>query len=54
MVLPPDYTNRTRCLNALTSLPSEKLVGVILNCVEDWFLVKGDSYYSYARPTGHR
>jgi len=45
-----DYTNRTRCLKALKTIPEERLIGVILNCVEDWFLAKGSSssYYSYS------
>ena len=43
-----DYTNKTRCLKALKTIPEERLIGVILNCVEDWFLAKGSSYYSYS------
>jgi capsular exopolysaccharide synthesis family protein len=47
LVARPDYTNRTRCLNALNSIPQERLLGVILNCVEDWFLSKSSSHYGY-------
>jgi capsular exopolysaccharide synthesis family protein len=47
LVARPDYTNRSRCLNALETIPPGKLIGVILNCVEDWFLGKSSSYYSY-------
>jgi capsular exopolysaccharide synthesis family protein len=47
LVARPDYTNRTRCLNALHSIPADRLIGVILNCVEDWFLAKSSSHYGY-------
>lgn len=46
----PDSTNRARCIQALASIPQNKLIGVILNCVEDWFLARKSfyaSYYSY-------
>ena len=44
-----DYTKRSRCLKALKSIPEERLIGVILNCVDEWFLGnKSRSYYSYA------
>jgi capsular exopolysaccharide synthesis family protein len=47
LVARPDYTNRTRCLNALNSIPQDRLIGVILKCVEDWFLSKSSSHYGY-------
>lgn len=47
LVARPDYTNRTRCLNALRNIPADRLIGVILNCVEDWFLAKNSSHYGY-------
>jgi capsular exopolysaccharide synthesis family protein len=47
LVARPDYTNRTRCLNALNSISADRLIGVILNCVEDWFLSKSSSHYGY-------
>ena len=47
LVARPDYTNRTRCLNALNSISADRLIGVILNCVEDWFLAKSSSHYGY-------
>jgi capsular exopolysaccharide synthesis family protein len=45
LVIRPDHTNRTLCLKVLESLPSEKLIGVLLNHVTEWFLT---------RPLGHR
>jgi receptor protein-tyrosine kinase len=47
MVARPDFTNRSRCLKALSSIREHRLIGVILNCVEDWFLSRNSSYYSY-------
>jgi len=47
LVVRPDYTNRTRCLNAINSVSADRLIGVILNCVEDWFLSRSSSHYGY-------
>jgi|SRR5579871_599439 len=53
MVVRPDRTNRKLCLTALANVPKEKLIGVLLNCVSDWWLWKAKSYYSEsAVPTG--
>ncbi|MGH8246584.1 MAG: CpsD/CapB family tyrosine-protein kinase, partial [Gammaproteobacteria bacterium] len=49
-VVRQDHTNRTLCLNALQSIPSEKLMGAIVNCCEDWFLLKTHDYAYYAEP----
>jgi capsular exopolysaccharide synthesis family protein len=52
LVVRPDYTNRKYCLMALQSIPKEKLIGVITNCVPDWFLARPRSHdYSYYRGT---
>lgn len=45
LVVRPDHTNRTLCLKTLEAIPSEKLIGVLLNYVSEWFLT---------RPLGHR
>lgn len=45
LVVRPDHTNRTLCLKAVESIPSERLIGVVINCVSEWFLT---------RPFGHR
>jgi capsular exopolysaccharide synthesis family protein len=50
LVARPDYTNRKYCFMALQSIPKEKLIGVITNCVPDWFLARPRSHdYSYYR-----
>ncbi len=51
MVLRPDGTNRTLSFLALQAVPREKLLGVLLNDVEDWFLRKTQhDYYYTAEP----
>jgi capsular exopolysaccharide synthesis family protein len=47
LVVRQDHTNRRLWQRALETVPKEKRVGVILNCVKDWFLWKTDSYYYY-------
>lgn len=47
LVLRPDHTDRKLCTNALTIIPKGKLLGTVLNCVEDWFLWKGRRGYGY-------
>ena len=48
VVIRPDHTNRELCLNALDSIPKERLLGVLMNCVRDWFLWKTADRYYYA------
>ena len=55
LVVRPEHTKRQACLGALKIIPKEKLVGVVINCVEDWFLARRQSYaapyyYSSATP----
>jgi capsular exopolysaccharide synthesis family protein len=57
LVLRPDHSNRQSCFNALSLVKQEKLLGVVLNCLEEWFLSKDpeySSYYHYSKsgPTG--
>jgi capsular exopolysaccharide synthesis family protein len=49
LVVRPDHTDRKMCTQALDLVPKQKLVGVVLNCVENWFLWKshGYGYYGY-------
>ena len=48
LVVRPDHTNRSLCLKALESIPQEKLLGVIINSVTDWFLSRALGHdYSY-------
>jgi Mrp family chromosome partitioning ATPase len=49
MVVRPDHTNRKLCLKALDTIPKERLVGVLMNCVRDWFLWKTRDYHYYAQ-----
>jgi len=46
-VVRPDVTDRKQCLESLASVSKEKLIGVLMNCVSDWFLsrTKGYDYY---------
>jgi capsular exopolysaccharide synthesis family protein len=46
IVVRPDHTNRAACRTALKSVPKDKLLGVLMNCVSGWFL--GQQYgYGY-------
>lgn len=46
-VVRPDVTDRKQCLESLASVSRGKLIGVLMNCVSDWFLsrTKGYDYY---------
>jgi capsular exopolysaccharide synthesis family protein len=48
MVVRPDHTNRELCLRALDTIPKDRLLGVLMNCVRDWFLWKTADRYYYA------
>jgi len=48
MVVRQDRTNRQQCLQGLASIPKDKLIGVLMNCVTDWFLWKSKGYYPYS------
>lgn len=52
LVIRPDHTNRSLFRKALETLPKGKLIGVLLNCIPEWFLGKYTSpdYYYYAGP----
>jgi protein-tyrosine kinase len=47
VVVRPDHTDRKACLTLLQSVPREKLIGVVLNCVEESWLWNTPGYYSY-------
>jgi Mrp family chromosome partitioning ATPase len=48
LVVRPDHTKRSACLKALETIPKEKLLGVLLNCEQEWFLNQRDNYgYNY-------
>jgi capsular exopolysaccharide synthesis family protein len=46
LVVRPDHSNRAAVLKALDTIPNAKMLGVVLNCVDDWWLWKApDSGY---------
>jgi protein-tyrosine kinase len=47
VVARPDHTPREACLKILQSIPKNKLIGVVLNCVEEWWLWKTPAYGYY-------
>jgi capsular exopolysaccharide synthesis family protein len=48
LVVRPDHTDRSLCERALSLVPQEDLIGVVMNCVQDWPLFHSNSYYYYA------
>ncbi|MBV8550995.1 MAG: CpsD/CapB family tyrosine-protein kinase [Acidobacteriaceae bacterium] len=50
VVARPDHSNRTALAEGLKNIPREKLLGLVLNCVEDWWLWKTPSYGYYRKP----
>jgi capsular exopolysaccharide synthesis family protein len=44
----PDHSERKLCLKALETVPKDMLVGVVLNCVDNWFLWRTNNYGYYA------
>jgi capsular exopolysaccharide synthesis family protein len=47
LVVRPDHTNRGACHKALEAVAKEKMIGTVLNCVEEWFLWKPQGYGYY-------
>jgi capsular exopolysaccharide synthesis family protein len=47
VIVRPDHTSRKPCLKALELISKDKLIGVVMNCVKDSFLVKTDGAYYY-------
>jgi protein-tyrosine kinase len=47
LVVRPDHTDRNICFKALEMIPKEKMLGVTLNCVSEWFLWKSNDYSQY-------
>jgi protein-tyrosine kinase len=48
IVLRPGHTDRKLVFKAIDSVPKEKLVGVVLNCVEEWLLQRRTSHHYYS------
>jgi capsular exopolysaccharide synthesis family protein len=51
VVVRPDHTTRSACKSALESVPRDKLLGVLINCVPEWPL--GQSF-GYGTPAYYR
>jgi capsular exopolysaccharide synthesis family protein len=49
LVVRPDHTERKTCMSALQSVPKEKFIGVVLNCMKDWWLCKTYDYNYYGK-----
>lgn len=49
IVLRQDHTDRKSAFKAVESVPRDKLIGVVLNCVTDWILQrrKSSHYFTY-------
>ena len=47
VVARPDHSDRRAFFKVLETVPREKLLGVVLNCVEDWWLWKTPVYGYY-------
>jgi capsular exopolysaccharide synthesis family protein len=50
VVVRPDHTNRKMCKSTLETVPAEKMMGVVMNCVEEWILsgvASTSGYYYY-------
>jgi len=47
LVVRPDHTDRQLCFKALSLIPKDKLLGVVLNCVDNWFLNREGRYGAY-------
>lgn len=47
LVIRPDHTDRKTCMKILDTVSKDKLIGTVLNCVEEWFLYKTQNYGYY-------
>jgi protein-tyrosine kinase len=54
VVVRPDHTERAGLLKALQTTPQQKLLGVVLNAAEDWWLWKPPDYGYYPKPFPER
>lgn len=48
LVVRPDHTDRQLCYEAISSIPKAKLLGLVINCIEPWFLDRDSKRYEYA------
>ena len=47
LIMRVDYSNRAICRAVLQAVPREKVLGVIINCPDDWFMRKSMNYGYY-------
>jgi Mrp family chromosome partitioning ATPase len=47
VVVRPDHSDRGQCFKVLDSIPKNKYLGVVLNCVPEWFAKKDQTYNGY-------
>lgn len=54
MVVRPGHTKRKLLYKGIDQIAKERLLGIIINCVEDWFLWRthDTSYYAYIQDRG--
>jgi capsular exopolysaccharide synthesis family protein len=53
VIIRPDHTDRDLCFKALDTASKEKLVGVVMNCAQPWFLWRHHDYYYYYSYEAH-
>lgn len=53
-VVRPDHSDRAACMRALETIPEQKLLGVVLNDVENWWLWKTPAYGYYRSQSSGR
>jgi protein-tyrosine kinase len=49
IVARPDHSDRAALFKALQAVPKERLLGVVLNCVEEWWFWKTPGYGYYRK-----
>lgn len=54
LVARPDHSNRAAFRKALETVSPDKMLGVVLNCVENWWLWKTPAYSYYYRRSDER
>ena len=49
LVVRPDHTDRRACAKMFEAVKKEKVIGVIVNCVKDWWLSRTPAYEYYQK-----
>jgi capsular exopolysaccharide synthesis family protein len=54
LVVRVDHSSLAHCLRASKAIPKQKLLGIVMNAVPDWFLTRSSSHdYGYYRRSGN-